>query len=89
MKHLDIRVRGRVQGVFFRETTRQEADRLGVTGTVRNEPDGSVAIEAEGPAERLDRFVEWCREGPPRANVESLDATEGELRGYDGFRVTF
>ena len=43
-----------------------------VTGTVRNEPDGSVAIEAEGPDERLDRFVEWCREGPPRANVESV-----------------
>ena len=89
MKHLDIRVRGRVQGVYFRETTRREADRLGVTGTVRNEPDGSVAIEAEGSEERLDRFVEWCREGPPRAKVDSLDATEGDLRGYDDFRVTF
>ena len=89
MKHLDIRVRGRVQGVYFRETTRREADRLGVTGTVRNEPDGSVAIEAEGSEERLDRFVEWCREGPPSARVESLSATEGDVRGYDGFRVTF
>ena len=61
MKHLDIRVRGRVQGVCFRESTRQEAQRLGVAGTVRNEPDGSVFIQAEGDEKPLERLVAWCR----------------------------
>ncbi len=89
MKHLEIRVRGRVQGVYFRQSTRREAHRLGLTGTVRNEPDGSVTIEAEGAEERLEEFVAWCRVGPSNASVESLDSAEGEVRGYDDFVVTF
>lgn len=89
MKHLDIRVRGRVQGVCFRESTRREAERLGVAGTVRNEPDGSVFIQAEGGEKPLEKLVAWCRTGPPAAEVTRLDVAEGALRGYDGFRVTF
>lgn len=88
MKHVDIRVTGRVQGVFFRVSTRNKALELGVTGTVRNEPDGSVAIEAEAKAAALDRFVEWCRKGPANAVVKRLDVTEGAPRGYDGFVIT-
>lgn len=88
MKHVDIRVTGRVQGVFFRVSTQNKARELGVTGTVRNEPDGSVAIEAEAEAAVLDRFVEWCRKGPPNADVKRLAVTEGKPRGYDGFVIT-
>jgi acylphosphatase len=89
VKHLDIRVRGRVQGVCFRDATRREAQRLGVAGTVRNDPDGSVFIEAEGEPQPLERLVAWCRIGPPAAEVTRLDVAEGALRGYDDFRVTF
>ena len=88
MKHLDIRVRGLVQGVWFRASTREEAHRLRLGGTVRNEPDGSVFIEAEGEAAPLDEFVAWCRVGPPAADVEDLEITEGAVQGLDEFHVT-
>jgi acylphosphatase len=88
MKHLDILVTGRVQGVFFRVSTRDQANALGVVGTVRNEPDGSVFIEAEGEPRVLEAFVDWCREGPPAAVVKRVAATEGAVRGYRDFRVT-
>jgi acylphosphatase len=88
VRHVEIRVRGRVQGVCFRESTRREAQRLGVAGTVRNEPDGSVIVEAEGEDKPLETLVAWCRIGPPAAEVTALDVVEGALRGYRGFRVT-
>ncbi|MGQ0723503.1 MAG: acylphosphatase [Candidatus Eiseniibacteriota bacterium] len=87
VKHLDIRVLGRVQGVFFRATTREAALALGVRGTVRNEPDGSVLIEAEGDDESLDRFLERVRQGPPGSRVVSLDIREGGPRGCSGFEI--
>ncbi len=89
MRHLDLRVSGVVQGVFFRASTSDKAKELGVRGTVRNEPDGSVRIEAEGTDEALERFLDWCRVGPPAAVVENLEVTEGVVRGLDDFRVTF
>jgi acylphosphatase len=88
VKHVDIRVTGLVQGVFFRASTQAAAEELGVTGTVRNEADGSVAIEAEGDETAIERFVAWCRRGPSRARVERLDVAEGTLRGYRRFDVT-
>ncbi|MFN8179969.1 MAG: acylphosphatase [bacterium] len=88
MKHFDIRVTGLVQGVFFRASTQRAAEELGVSGTVRNEPDGSVFIEVEGPDDALERFVAWCRRGPSRARVERVAVSEGKLRGYAGFAVT-
>ncbi len=88
MKHLDIRVQGLVQGVFFRVSAQRAARDLGLAGTVRNEADGSVRIEAEGEPAALEAFVAWCRRGPPRARVERVDAAEGPLRGHEGFEVT-
>ena len=88
MRHVEIRVVGRVQGVFFRVSTRNKALELGVTGTVRNEPDGSVAIRAEAEPAVLERFVEWCRRGPANADVKRLLVTEAEPRGYAGFTIT-
>ncbi len=63
-KRLTIRVFGRVQGVFFRASARDESRRLGVAGFARNEPDGSVSLEAEGEESAVERFVIWCHEGP-------------------------
>jgi acylphosphatase len=65
-------VRGRVQGVGFRWFVRREARALGLTGRVRNEPDGSVRVEAEGPREDLDRLAEELRAGPPGSRVDDL-----------------
>jgi acylphosphatase len=68
-----IVVRGRVQGVWYRGSAQEEARRLGLVGWARNRPDGSVEILAQGAPAALDRFVEWCREGPPLARVRSVD----------------
>jgi acylphosphatase len=87
VKHLSIKISGIVQGVFFRASTKDAAERLGISGFVRNEPDGSVYIEAEGEEEKLTQFMEWCRHGPPRASVEKCEIIEGETQGYISFQV--
>jgi len=68
-----IYVSGRVQGVFYRSNTRRRALELGLTGWVRNLPDGRVEIVAEGEREKLERLIEWCGRGPPLARVEGLE----------------
>jgi acylphosphatase len=87
MKHVNVRVSGKVQGVFFRASTKEEADRLGVTGFVCNESDGDVYIEAEGKEDSLKEFLDWCARGPTRARVDQLHVTEGEAVNYHGFEV--
>jgi len=67
-----LRIQGRVQGVFFRATTMEEAIRLGLKGWVRNCPDGSVEAVAEGAKEKLEELVRWCRHGPPGARVHDV-----------------
>ena len=73
MTHLNIKIYGRVQGVFFRHSARKEAEKIGITGFARNDPDGSVYIETEGEKENLEKFLAWCRQGPPLAKVEKVD----------------
>lgn len=80
-------VRGLVQGVFFRDSCRREAERAGVTGWVRNEPDGSVAAVFEGPAPAVEHLVHWCHDGPPRARVERVEVTEAAPTGATTFAV--
>ncbi|MGQ9590473.1 MAG: acylphosphatase [Planctomycetota bacterium] len=79
-------VSGRVQGVAYRFSAEDEADRLGLAGWVRNLPDGRVEVVAEGPPEKVEAFVEWCRRGPPLARVTSVEVEDlepaGELRGF-------
>ena len=87
MKHLDIIISGRVQGVFFRATTKAVADQLGVKGTARNRPDGTVFIEAEGDEFSLDIFLEFCNKGSDRSAVEKVEVTEGEVQGFRNFEV--
>jgi acylphosphatase len=87
MKHLNIRVTGRVQGVFFRASAREVASKLQLRGYVRNEPDGSVYIEAEGTDEALDEFVEWCRQGPPHAVVTNVEVHQGPIQHMGRFDI--
>jgi len=69
----EIVVKGRVQGVFFRASAQQEGLQLGLTGEVRNLPDGSVEAIVEGERRAVDDFVAWCRRGPPSADVEDVE----------------
>ncbi|MBI4618304.1 MAG: acylphosphatase [Planctomycetes bacterium] len=82
-----IVVSGRVQGVFYRYSAVEEATRLGLSGWVKNLRDGRVEAVAEGERDAVERFVEWCRRGPPSAHVEKLDvdweAPTGEFRGFE------
>ena len=68
-----IIVHGRVQGVWFRAGTKEQADELGLLGWVKNRPDGTVEIHAEGEKAQLEKFIAWCRKGTPAADVTSLD----------------
>lgn len=87
---LSALVHGRVQGVGFRYQTRSQARRLGLGGYVRNRFDGTVEVEAEGPANEVRRFRRWLEQGPPGARVTSLDATEEPSLGtYSSFTVEF
>jgi acylphosphatase len=87
IKHLDITVKGTVQGVFFRASTKAVADQLGVKGFVTNQPSGEVFIAAEGDPVSLEMFLDWCNEGPENALVTSVSSHEGELKNYRNFEV--
>ena len=82
-----VTVSGRVQGVFFRETLRRRAVSTGVTGWVRNNPDGTVEAVLEGAQEAVERLVELCRSGPRGAKVDSVDVVSEEPEGLVGFAV--
>ena len=87
VKAVDVLISGRVQGVFFRARAYDEATRLDVSGWVRNEPDGSVAAHLEGDADAVDALVEWCRHGPPYAQVERVTTAPSVPSGVVGFAV--
>lgn len=87
VKHLNIKVYGRVQGVFFRYSAKDAAEKLSVKGFARNEDISSVYIEAEGEEENLDQFLNWCKNGPPHAKVEKIDVSESELKNFSEFEV--
>lgn len=83
-----IQVTGRVQGVFYRASTKDKATDLGLRGWVKNQPDGSVLIEVEGEEDMVSEFIEWCKHGPPLANVRSVDFESVPICGYKNFVVT-
>lgn len=80
-KRIQLIVRGRVQGVFFRAATQREARRLGITGWVRNRNDGSVEMLAEGDEDAVKELASWANHGPSAARVDSVDI---RWRGYTG-----
>ncbi|MBI3777455.1 MAG: acylphosphatase [Gammaproteobacteria bacterium] len=82
-----FRVCGRVQGVFFRAATEAAARRLGLTGWVRNLPDGSVELLACGEETKLEKLEQWLWQGPPRARVEQVQASETPPQSFGDFTV--
>ncbi|PPL01858.1 acylphosphatase [Parapedobacter indicus] len=86
-RHLNITVSGKVQGVYFRLTTKAVADQLGIKGMALNKSDGTVYIEAEGDSFALEAFLEWCHEGPENAVVENVASVEGDMKNYRNFEV--
>jgi acylphosphatase len=84
-----VRVTGRVQGVAFRWYAVQEAERLGVRGWVRNEPDESVAAHLEGDDRAVEAMVEWCRHGPSSARVRHVAVTEAHPSGPTAFEIRY
>ena len=80
-------VRGRVQGVWFRGSTQQEAQRLAIAGWVRNRPDGSVEAALEGSREAVEALLAWLRVGPRLAEVDSVEVREEPVQDERGFRV--
>ena len=89
MKAVQARVSGRVQGVSFRWYTEEQARRLGVTGWVRNEPDGSVLVHAEGDDEAVDALVAWCRTGPSLARVSDVAVRAASPTGATTFETRY
>lgn len=83
-----MRVRGVVQGVFFRESTRRAADEAGVAGSVTNRPDGSVEAVLEGPPEAVERLLAFVRRGPPDAVVREVEVADEPPEGLSGFSVS-
>lgn len=80
-------VSGRVQGVFFRDSTRERARSLGLSGWVRNLPDGRVEAVFEGAGDRVAEMISWCEEGPPNAEVQDVSTEQEEPEGLGGFEV--
>jgi len=84
-----LRIHGRVQGVGYRESMRQQANRLGLTGWVRNRRDGTVEALVCGRAEQVDLMVDWAKQGPRYALVERVVATEAEIAESEEFEILF
>ena len=81
-------ISGKVQGVFFRSGTKDTAEELGITGWVRNLPDGRVEAVFEGEKDRVDKMVEWCRKGPAHSQVSDVEVIPGQYSGeFNGFMV--
>jgi len=87
MKHYAITVSGKVQGVFYRQSTLEIAKQIGLKGFVQNKANGNVYIEAEGTTEQLKGFVDWCKKGPTRAIVSDVRVEEGEIKNYSLFEI--
>ena len=82
-----IIVSGNVQGVFFRDTCRREANNLGVAGSAANLPDGTVEVIAEGEPDAVDSLIAWCKSGPSYADVDSVNVSDAEPTGATNFKI--
>lgn len=89
MIHKNIQIFGRVQGVGFRYSARIAAKNYGIKGYVRNMPDGSVYLEAEGPEKNVAEFVNWCSKGPDFAYIDHINVENTGLKNYESFEVRF
>lgn len=87
MRTIRLTIKGKVQGVYYRATAKDAATQLGITGWVRNLPDGNVEITATAEESVLKQFIQWCRQGPPRAMVNEVIVQEMEFEAFNGFRI--
>ena len=88
MKRVHLIISGRVQGVYFRQSSKDKADTLGLSGWVRNRQSGNVEAVVEGDPDAVTAFVEWCHDGPPHAHVDNVQCSDGgPVASLDGFTV--
>ena len=87
MKTVRLTIKGQVQGVFYRSTAKDVADLTGIKGWVKNLPDKNVEITATAPEETLQKFINWCKQGPPKAKVVDVIIEELDLEEFNGFRI--
>ena len=87
MQTVHLVIKGKVQGVFFRASTKDKANELGINGWVKNMPDGNVEILATGNKDQLENFIEWCRRGPKQAKVSDVVVSDAEETFFNEFRV--
>ena len=85
-----LRIKGNVQGVTFRASSKEKAEELGLAGWVKNNPDGTVSCEVCGPTAKVDAFVDWCKEGPRFARVEEVkEERVSDTCLYDKFTIRY
>lgn len=85
-----LKIHGRVQGVFFRATAKEKAQELGLVGWVRNNPEGSVEITAEGHREDIENFIEWCNRGPRNSRVDHVKVVWGNYGDeFEDFKIEY
>ena len=88
--NVNVIISGRVQGVWFRASTKQKAEQLGLTGWVRNTLDGNVEAIFEGEEDLVKKMIEWCRHGPPSAQVENVEIkNQDPTNGFDNFFIKY
>lgn len=87
MKTVRLTVKGKVQGVFYRATAKDVADLIGIKGWVRNLPDNNVEVTATASEETLQKFIGWCKQGPPKARVEEVIVEDLDPQEFSGFRI--
>ena len=87
MKTIRLTINGKVQGVFYRATAKDVADLIGVKGWIRNLPDNNVQITATATEETLQKFINWCKQGPPKARVDDVIIEELDPEEFNSFRI--
>jgi acylphosphatase len=87
MHHYNITVKGKVQKVSYRFTAQQMAIKLGLVGYVKNLPNGDVFMEVEGTEENIEKLIQWCYTGPPKAKVTEVNAVEAEMKDFKTFEL--
>ena len=87
MKTIRLTIKGKVQGVFYRATAKEVADQLSIKGWAKNLPDKNVEIVATSSPEILQQFIDWCKQGPPKAKVDQVIIEELNLEEFNGFRI--
>ena len=87
MKTIRLTIKGKVQGVFYKATAKDVADLIGIKGWIRNLPDNNVEITATASEESLQKLINWCKQGPPKARVDDVIVEELGPEGFNGFRI--